>query len=314
VLADEPLVDIPNGFPQVDFPEDNALTPERWALGKRLFYDPILSADSTLSCASCHRPELAFTDGRAIASGIEGRPGTRNTPTLTNVAYQPYFLREGGVPTLEMQVLVPIQEHAEFDFNILRVADRMSRDPEYVAASLEAYDRLPDPFVITRAIATFERSMISGESRYDAYVHGDHNALTDLEKEGMNLFFSQRTQCATCHSGFNFTDYSFQNNGLYAEYVDPGRFRLTGLESDRALFKVPTLRNIAYTAPYMHDGSISTLEDVVVHYNTGGKNHPHQSSRIHPLHLEQREQYALQKFLEALSDVSFLTEPKFRNP
>ena len=314
VVVDEPLLNIPQGFPEVAFPEDNSFTPEGWALGKRLFFDTTLSSDSTLSCASCHRPELAFTDGRTIAVGIEGRLGTRNTPTLTNVAYQPYYLREGGVPTLEMQVLVPIQEHAEFDFNILNVAERMALEPDYVAASLEAYDRLPDPFVITRAIATYERSIISGQSRYDAYLQGEHNALSDIEKEGMNLFFSERTHCASCHSGFNFSDYSFQNNGLYVEYADPGRFRLTGIESDRALFKVPTLRNVAYTAPYMHDGSINNLADVITHYNDGGKGHPHQSPLIRPLHLGQREQDALLKFLESLSDVSFVTNPKFRNP
>lgn len=311
---EEGVLAIPSGFPEVEFPDDNTFTPARWALGKQLFFDPALSRDSTLSCASCHRPELAFTDGQARATGIEGRTGIRNVPTLANVAYQPYYLYEGGVPTLEMQILVPIQEHAEFDFNILRIADRINLQPDYVASSWEAYGRNPDPFVITRAIATFERSLISGESRYDVYVRGDHNALSDQEKKGMDLFFSDRTHCAACHAGFNFTDYSFNNNGLDTVYEDPGRFRLTGVEADRAMFKVPSLRNVALTYPYMHDGSLTTLEEVIDHYNAGGKNHPHQSALIRPLHLNENEKKALRKFLEALTDLTFVTSTKFSNP
>ena len=313
IPEEEPLIAIPAGFPDVLFPEDNAFTPERWALGKQLFFDPALSRDSTLSCADCHRPELAFTDGRTIAIGIEGRQGMRNVPTLTNVAYQPYYLFEGGVPTLEMQILVPVQEHAEFDFNILRVADRLNLQPAYVASSWEAYGRHPDPFVITRAIAMYERSLISGQSRYDAYVQGDHNALSETEKQGMDLFFSERTHCSACHAGIYFTDYSFKNNGLYENYEDPGRFRLTGAESDIALFKVPTLRNVALTGPYMHDGSLASLEDVIHHYVSGGKQHPHRSPLIQPLDLNESEQKALRKFLEALTDQSFVTNIKFLN-
>ncbi len=309
----EPLLAVPPGFPEPAFPADNELTPVRWALGKKLFYDPVLSRDSTLSCASCHHAAKAFSDTLAFSPGVGGLPGTRNAPTLANVAYQPYYLREGGVPTLEMQILVPIQEHNEFDFNILLIAERLLRDTGYARLSREAYDRDPDPFVITRSIACFERTFISGQSRYDQFVFQEKNtALTAAEKRGMDLFFSQKTNCSQCHGGFNLTNYAFENNGLYADYPDPGRYRLTGLESDRARFKVPTLRNIALTAPYMHDGSMTTLEAVIEHYNSGGKQHPNKNVLLQPLGLTATEKADLVAFLRSLTDESFVNNPKFR--
>ncbi len=308
----EPLLAVPAGFPAPVFPEGNELTPERWALGKRLFFDPIMSSDRTVSCVSCHLPEQAFSDLRAFSPGVEGRPGTRNAPTLANIAYHPYFTREGGVPTLEMQILVPVQEHNEFDMNILDIAERLNQDSSYVQASHQAYGREPDAFVITRSIACFERTMLSGRSPYDQFLNGKKSALTATEKRGMDLFFSEKLACSQCHDGFNFTDYAFENNGLYDDYPDPGRFRLTGKEEDRALFKVPTLRNVGVTAPYMHDGSLPTLEAVVEHYNSGGKNHPHKSLLIKPLDLSAQEKVDLMGFLKALTDDGFLNNPKFR--
>ncbi len=308
----EPLLAVPVGFPAPVFPEGNELTPERWALGKRLFFDPIMSSDRSISCASCHLPELAFSDKLALSAGVENRPGTRNSPTLANIAYHPYFTRDGGVPTLEMQVLVPIQEHNEFDMNILDIAERLNSDSSYVKASWAAYGRAPDAFVITRSIACFERTMLSGESPYDEFLNGKNSALTAAEKRGMDLFFSEKLACSQCHGGFNFTNYAFENNGLYEEYPDPGRFRLTGKEADRALFKVPTLRNVGVTAPYMHDGSLPTLEAVVEHYNSGGKNHPHKSQLISPLNLTTQEKTDLIAFLKALTDDDFLNNPKFK--
>lgn len=308
----EPLLDVPMGFPAPEFPEDNLFTSERWQLGKRLFYDPIMSSDYSIACVSCHKPESGFSDDKALSLGIEERMGTRNAPTLANVAYHPYYTREGGVPTLEMQILVPIQEHVEFDFNILLIADRMLGDSTYIQQSLDAYNRNPDPFVITRAIACFERSLISGGSRYDQFINGDPLALSLAERQGMALFFSERLSCASCHSGFNFTNYSFENNGLYDEYPDPGRFRFTNVEADRALFKTPTLRNVEVTAPYMHDGSLSSLEAVIEHYNQGGANHPHKSHHIKPLNLSEKERHALVAFLKSLTDDHFINNPKFK--
>lgn len=306
-------MEVPIGFPEVPESEGNTFTQARWELGKRLFYDPVMSVDSSISCSSCHDPALAFTDQRLVSLGVAERPGTRNAPTLANVAYHPYFTREGGVPTLEMQVLVPIQEHAEFDYNIVLLAERLQADSQYVQQAQTAYDRPPDPFVITRALACFERSFLSGNSGYDRYKNGvgDHQ-LSASALRGMELFFSDQTQCSSCHGGFDFTDYSFTNNGLYEVYEDPGRFRLTGEEKDRATFKVPSLRNVALTAPYMHDGSISTLPEVVAHYSEGVQEHPNKGEHVHPLFLTTAEQHDLVAFLESLTDFSFVENPLFQ--
>jgi cytochrome c peroxidase len=307
------LMEVPEGFPPVPEPVENTFSEARWSLGKRLFFDPVLSSDSTISCSSCHLPSFAFSDTRALSAGVEDRPGTRNAPSLANVAYHPYFLREGGVPTLEMQVLVPIQEHNEFDFNILLIAEKLNADSTYRAMSMAAYNRLPDAFVITRAIACFERSLLSGNSPYDQFIFsGEENGISASAIRGRDLFYSYRTHCADCHAGFNFTNYAFANNGLYKEYTDPGRMRLTGKEEDRALFKIPSLRNVELTAPYMHDGSIASLEDVVAHYNKGGNGHIHQSELIQPLGLTADEVRDLVAFLRSLTDHTFTDNPAFQ--
>jgi len=304
---------LPTGFPTISYPEDNAFTTARWELGKKLFYDNILSVDTSINCSSCHKSALAFSDDVSFSNGVKKRPGTRNSPSLANVAYHPYLTREGGVPSLEMQVLVPIQEHNEFNFNIVDAGERLMQDSAYVAMSQEAYGRDPDYYVITRALANFERTLISGNSSYDKYTFQNQpNALTKDEKLGMNLFYSEKTNCSGCHSGFNFTNYSFENNGLYQEYPDEGRKRLTGKEEDEALFKVPSLRNIALTAPYMHDGSIASLDAIIEHYNTGGKSHYNKSDLIRPLHLTELEKGQLLAFLHSLTDHEFITNEKFK--
>lgn len=312
-VHDESLLVVPAGFPVPQFPDDNQLTQERWSLGKKLFFDTRLSKDNSISCATCHLPELAFTDGRRVSEGIEHRPGKRNAPSLANVAYHPYLTREGGVLTLEMQILVPVQEHAEFDFNMVQIAERLSNDETYAKESIEAYGRPLDPFVITRAIGCFERTLISGNSRYDQFLNGNRFSLSAAEKRGRDLFFSKRLECSSCHGGFNFSNYAFENNGLYQHYDDPGRFRLTGIDADLALFKVPSLRNVEITGPYMHDGSIESLEDVVAHYNKGGEDHVHKNALIKPLNLTEGEQHDLVAFLKSLTDHEFISNPKFKN-
>ncbi len=317
IIADLPpseyVLEIPEGFPAPEIPEDNALTYERVLLGKKLFYDPILSKDFSRSCTSCHLASHAFSDTVALSLGVENREGERNSPSLANVAYHPYLMREGGVPTLEMQILAPIQEHSEFDFNIVQAAERMQADSIYVAESMAAYGRAPDPFVITRAIAAFERTLISGESAYDkATYQGESDAMSESAIRGLALFNREDLACANCHGGFNFTDYSFQNNGLYEEYEDLGRMRSTGLESDRALFKVPSLRNIELTAPYMHDGSMNSLDEVIAHYENGGANHPNKSELIQGFELSESEQIDLKNFLLMLTDDEFINNPEHR--
>lgn len=304
---------LPSPFLTIDFPGDNAFTQERWDLGKKLFYDNILSIDSTLSCASCHKPELSFSDDVAFSKGVKDRDGVRNAPSLANVAYHPYFTREGGVPTLEQQVLVPLQEHNEFDFNIVLAGERIAKDSTYVTMSKAAYNRMPDYYVITRALANFERSLISNSSYFDQYhFDAQQEALSKAQVRGLKLFYSEKTNCFKCHSGPNFTNYAFESNGLYDNYSDEGRRRLTGLDSDEGLFKVASLRNVEVTGPYMHDGSLQTLSDVIELYNSGGKNHINKSTIIRPLNLTIQEKQDLLAFLLSLTDNKFLTDITFK--
>ncbi len=299
--------------PRIIYPDDNQPSAERTGLGRRLFYDPVLSVDSSISCGHCHRPELAFTDGLDRSRGVLDRTGDRNSPSLANVAFQPYLMREGGVPTLEMQVLVPIQEHAEFDHNILLIADKLGRDSSYRSQSIAAYGREPDPFVITRAIAAFQRSLLSFQARFDAYVtKRDPHALSKLELRGLSLFYSDSLACGGCHSGILLTDFSFRNNGLYTDYPDPGKARLTGRQEDIGVFKVPSLRNLSYTAPYMHDGSLTTLEAVLDHYASGGREHPNRDGLIRGFSLSRGDKAALLAFLRTLDDTAFVSNPDHR--
>lgn len=312
-IVDLALMEIPPNFPEIEHSEGNEFTYERWSLGKKLFFDPILSKDGSVSCASCHDPTLAFSDDKDVSKGSSGLEGDRNAPTLANVAYHPYFTREGGVPTLEMQILVPIQEHNEFNNNIVLIADTLSQIETYVLMAQEAYGQEPNPFVITRALAQFERSLISGQSDFDRqYNYRIGESMSVSAKRGKVLFESDRTSCASCHTGFNFTNYSFQNNGLYAEYEDQGRAKLTQLDEDKAMFKVPSLRNIEVTAPYMHDGSLQSLEDVIEHYNNGGTDHFNKNELIKPLFLSSREKEDLIAFLKSLTDEKFINNKNYQ--
>jgi cytochrome c peroxidase len=289
----------PEHFPEIQHPEDNALSDLRVDLGKRLFFSTIFSVDSSISCASCHKPELAFTDGLPKSKGVKNRTTFRNAPSLFNVAYMTSFMREGSVPSLEQQVSVPIHEFTEFDFNILLVAQRMQKDSSWVQLSRNAYNRTPDPFVITRALAAFQRTLFSGTSPFDDYVNGNEAALSEQQKSGFQLFIAH---CASCHSGMFFTNEQFANNGLYEQYADSGRMRVTLKHEDMAKFKVPSLRNVALTSPYMHDGSITTLKEIISHYNSGGKRHPNKSTGIKKLKLTIEEQQAIEAFLHSLTD------------
>ncbi len=299
----------PKGFPNMEFPEGNEYSTVRWELGKKLFYDPVLSIDSSVSCGSCHMPNLSFADNLATTPGAFNRPGTRNAPSLANVGYKPHLLREGSVPTLEMQVLVPIQEHNEFAHNIVDISEELNTLSEYVQMSQEAYGRNPDPFVITRALGVFQRTLISGNSRFDEYQNGNTSALSPSEKRGMDLFMSSRTQCSSCHSGFNFSNYEFANTGLEESYEDVGRFRFTLDSADLSVFVVPSLRNVELTAPYMHKGQVATLEEVLEHYNSGGKAHPNKSGKIAPLGLTEQEKADMVNFLKTLTDFEFVENP-----
>lgn len=311
---DQPYtLNLPEGFPEPEIPADNALTVYRVELGKRLFFDAQLSADGSVSCGSCHLPEKAFTDGLPKGVGIHERVGIRNAIHLTNVAYHESFLWDGGLNSLEAQVLAPIADTNEFASELFEVVERLETNEEYQRLSIAAYDRPFDAFVLTRAVAAFERTLISTNAPIDRYVYGgDEQALRTSQLRGMDLFFSGFVGCGGCHTGVNLTNGGFQNTGLYTIYEDPGRERITGNPADRAKFKIPSLRNVELTAPYMHDGSMETLEEVVEHYNSGGKQHPHKSHLVRKLFLTQQQKDDIVDFLKALTDYTFVENPEFR--
>lgn len=303
----------PAHFPKIEYPEDNKFTDARYELGKKLFYDPILSEGNEISCSSCHKPALAFAHDERVSPGIEGRLGKRNSPSLANIAFHPRFMREGGVPTLEMQALVPIADHFEMGSNIVVAAERLAEIEEYRTLSQQAYERMPDPYVITRALACFQRTLISGNSPYDDFAYKENRfALNATQIRGMKLFFSEKTQCSTCHSGVFFSNFDYENNGIYETYKDDGRYLLTLKESDRAKFKVPSLRNVGLSAPYMHDGSMNTLSEVLDHYASGGLSHPNKSEKIKGFELSEIEKTELIAFLHALTDEHFITDLQHR--
>lgn len=303
---------LPPGFPAMPIPADNQPTEARIALGKQLFFDPILSSDNTISCGSCHFQEKAFADYPAFSEGVSGRKGFRNAPALFNLAWHPYFFMDGGVPTLEQQVLAPLEAHFEMDSDLLDVLDKLNQHPSYPDKFRIAYGRNPDPFSLTRAIAAFERTMVSGASPYDAYKSGANpDALSASEIRGMNLFFSDSLHCGTCHSGFDFTDYSFQNIGLPVTTADSGRMRVTLNPADRNKYKTPSLRNIALTGPYMHDGSIQTLEEVIDYLASGGTGEANQSPLTQGFSITASEKQDLIAFLNALTDEEFVRDPAF---
>lgn len=304
--------DLPSHFPAPEEPEDNVTTVERVELGRKLFYEPLLSLDSTISCANCHQLPFAFSDPDPVSAGVHGRKGFRNSPTLTNVAYNERFFFDGGIPSLELQVLAPLDNEDEMQLNIHEASLRLQEDSTYVNLFQKAYGRAPDPFSITRALAAFERTMISAGSPYDLWLQGDSTAMSITALRGKELFFSEKLQCSTCHSGFNFTNNGFEHNGLYEDYsADPGRRRVTMAKEDIGKFKVPTLRNVEVSAPYMHDGSLRTLEEVIDHYASGGKKHPNKSNLIKGFTLTAGEKEDLLAFLQSLTDEAFLQNPAF---
>jgi cytochrome c peroxidase len=260
-------------------PESNPITPEKIDLGRQLFEDRRLSRDRSISCASCHQPNRAFSDGRAIAVGVSGRHGRRNAPALINRGYGRAFFWDGRVSSLEEQVLKPIEDPNEMDLPAAEAAARVGLSPD----------------ALSRALATFVRSILSGNSAFDLFVNGDRSALSEEEQRGLTVFRG-KGNCTACHVGPNFTDEKLHNTG--AAWRNGAFADIGGGEGN---FKTPTLREVARTAPYMHDGSLATLEDVVAFYDGGGRPNPHLDPEIHPLHLTAEDRHALVSFLGSLS-------------
>jgi cytochrome c peroxidase len=305
---DRPIeVKKPQFFPAFDYPVDNRPTTLRVLLGRTLFYDTRLSANGTTHCGSCHVLSAAFTDGRATSPGMSGIGGNRNAPTLANIAWMNRLMMEGGVPSLETQALAPLHDSLEMGHNMMHVVERLNRDGDLNALAKKAYGRDSiDPYVITRALACFQRTFVSGDSRHDRFNLGQKDQMNASELRGKDLFFSERTQCSSCHSGVFFTDMDYHNIGLSLAYADPGKARATHEAEDVGKFKTPTLRNIQLTSPFMHDGSMSSLEEVIAFYNRGGEPHDNRDARIQPLHLSDQEQADLVAFLISLTDWNFV--------
>lgn len=331
------------GFPVPVVPQDNPMSEAKVELGRLLFYDRRLSVNRTQSCGTCHRQELAFTDGAARSTGATGQKHPRSAMSLINAAYAPRFTwAHRDLSSLEEQALVPLLGTDPVEMGLsgveARVLSDLRAEARYQSLFLAAFPGEKDPFTLrnlTHAIAAFERTLISTRSPYDRYRYGHEiRAISESARRGEILFFSgEKAGCFQCHGGWNFsggvryeggpdTPMAFHNTGLYNlpgkfSYPEPntGLYRTSGLAADVGKFKAPTLRNIAVTAPYMHDGSIATLEEVIGHYAAGGRTaNPNKSTILHPLVLNVEDKRDLVEFLKSLTDTEALTDPRWSNP
>lgn len=309
VGGEEDSVKIPLGLPDIFWPEDNPYTKEKRDLGWLLYFDTRLSSDNTVSCASCHHPKYAFADGAPVSTGIKGQKGGRSAPTVINRAYSTLQFWDGRAASLEEQAKGPLANPIEMttltnaDEAHRACVERIRAIPGYVQR-FEKVFKTKDFTIdhVAQAIATFERTVLSGNAPFDRYKAGDKKAMTADQIRGMEVFY-QKAQCDRCHIGFNFTDGSFMNLGIGMDKPNPdlGRYYVTKKEEDKGAFKTPTLRDIEHTAPYMHDGSLKTLEDVVEHYDKGGIKNKWLDAQMKPLNLTKQDKADLVAFMKALS-------------
>jgi len=294
---------IPKGLVPIIWPKDNPYTPAKAELGWLLFFDKRLSKDGSVSCASCHAPDHAFGDGQPFSKGIRSQFGGRSAPTVINRAFSLDQFWDGRAKSLEEQAKGPIANpiemghaHDECETCIAAVPGYRKRFKDVFGSEKVNIDN------IAKAIATFERTVLSGNSAYDKFKAGDAKALSDAQKRGMEIFFSNNARCDSCHEGINFTNGKYTNIGIGMDKAVPdlGRFVVTKQEDDKGAFKTPTLREISKTGPYMHDGSLKTLEEVVEHYNKGGIKNKWLHTDIRPLNLKDGEKKDLVEFLKAL--------------
>jgi cytochrome c peroxidase len=329
---------LPKGFPRPAVPADNPMTPAKVELGRYLFYDKRVSLNGRESCGSCHKQELAFTDGRARAEGTTGQLHPRSAMSLANVAYNPVFTwANATLNSLEEQALTPMLGEDPVELGLKgreqQYLDTLVHDKVYQRLFPLAFSGETNPVNlrnVVKAIAAFERSIVSFRSPYDRYRFGhDESALSDSAKRGEILFnSSEHARCFRCHGGWNLSGNvryeggpeqplgSFLNTGV-SSYSSPNRglFEQSKRPEDVGKFRVPSLRNIAVTAPYMHDGSIATLEEVVDHYAAGGKlDHPNKSGIVRPFHLTDAEKHDLIEFLKSLTDEELLHDPRWSDP
>lgn len=281
-------------------------------LGEALFFDPILSRDSTISCASCHKPEFAFADNTPTSKGVQNRSGDRNTPSTMNMSARNFYFWDGRAETLEEQALGPIENPVEMDLPVTTAVRRLIRNQIYNKAFYTVYGKAPSQDLLASAIAAYERTLETSDTPFDRYLRGnDTNALSASAKRGLNIF-NNKGRCFDCHFGVDFTGGDeFKNIGLYngKDLNDVGRFKLTNNPKDLGKFKTPGLRNIAQTAPYMHNGMHKTLREVIDYYNEPDKFIPDAVNRDtllrKPLGLTETEKQDLENFLLSLSDDRF---------
>lgn len=326
-------LEIPSHFPSMEIPEDNPMTVEGVELGRFLFYEKKLSGDNSMSCGSCHAPLNAFSDPNQFSTGIDGIQGSRNSMALINLGWNKFFFWDGRAKTLEEQILMPVRDPIEMHEQWPNAIKKLQQDPNYRNRFFKAFGKTEiDSLDAAKAIAQFLRTMISGNSKFDVmykYENGltlsaseqaIYNTITVSEWGGYDLFKSLNgADCFHCHNGPLMQVQKFSNNGLDATFTDLGRGAITGNANDNGKFKVPTLRNIEFSAPYMHDGRLATLDDVINHYSHFIQISP----TIDPLiefasqggvQLDAQEKSLIKQFLLTLSDEEFINNPAFKEP
>lgn len=300
-------------------PTDNSTTVEGVALGRRLFYETLLSDDNTMSCASCHAQADAFSDINQFSEGITGETGDRQAMAVINLAWDEKLFWDGRAHTLEDQALEPVTNPIELNANWLDVVQKLQDHDEYPELFEAAFETcVIDSLLVAKAIAQFERTLVSFNSHYDRYFYMQEDVLTESELNGFNLFMGD-AECVHCHSGPLLSDQTFRNNGLDIQLTDLGLGSVSGLIEDHGKFKTTTLRNIALTAPYMHDGRFATLEEVVEHYNSGVQgDSPNLDSEMEHfvggLSLTPEQVADLVAFMQTFTDEEFVTNPSFSDP
>lgn len=303
---------VPKGLLPVPVPADNPLTRAKIELGKQLFFDPRLSRDDSMSCASCHDPDKGWADGQRFATGVRGLQTGRSVPTTINAAYFNLQFWDGRAHLLEGQALGPIQASVEMDMPLPMLEAKLNKIEGYRRRFQEVFGTDVTSDGVAKAIASFERTILSGDAPYDRFAAGDTSALSPAAQRGQKVFFN-KGHCSACHSGPTFSDGAFHNLGVGINDLEPdvGRQAVTGLLGDRGAFKTPPLREVARTAPYMHDGRLETLEEVVDYYDKGGTPNPQLDEEIFPLNLTDEEKADLVIFLkEGLSSENYpLVEP-----
>ena len=325
---------IPSHFPEMIIPDDNPMTVEGVELGRKLFYENRLSGDNSMACAACHAPQHAFTDINQYSTGIDGIQGNRNSMALINLGWNNFFFWDGRAATLEDQIIGPVINPIEMHDEWSNVVFKLNQDIEYKNDFFKAFGTSEiDSVLAAKAIAQFIRTMISGNSKFDVMYKFEnglamspeeqslYSTVTLEEKAGYDLFKSATgADCFHCHNGPLMQVQNFSNNGLYLVHTDPGRGGVNGNPNDIGKFKIPTLRNIAYTAPYMHDGSLADLDAVIEHYSTGvEKNSPNidplmEMADFGGVQLDALQRSHLKAFLLTLSDPSFINNPDFQEP